>query len=148
MVPETIHTAPIDLRILSEGLFQPVVHLNLKRHLSGLVSGTAIFINKELNGPLNLSFKVVGSYLNDLHLTSVSVQLKGYKLLDHEQNPCLHLNLEMNPEWTTGICNYHYHNEINKTVRKATVSSILFAKPPSKKAFNITDLIRKNHYAL
>lgn len=148
MITEPVHTEPINLRILSEGLFQPVLHLNLTRDLSGKLSGTAVITVKELNDPLNLSFVVVGSYQNELHDNNLTVQLKGYKLMDDEKNACLFLNLEMNQEWTTGICNYQHLHEHSKPVRNATVSSILFAKPPSKKPFSISDLTSKNHYAL
>ncbi|WP_316841781.1 DUF1842 domain-containing protein [Pedobacter gandavensis] len=148
MITEHIYGEPINLRILSEGLFQPVLHLNLQRHSSGTISGTAVITIKELTGPLNLSFKVVGSYQNQAHLANISIQLKGHKLLDTEQKPCLTVSLEMNAAYTTGICNYHYHGEINKNVRNATVSSILFATTPSKKAFGMADLSKKNHYAL
>ncbi|WP_316752482.1 DUF1842 domain-containing protein [Pedobacter gandavensis] len=148
MITEHLQTEPINLRILCDGLFQPVLHLNLQQHSSGSISGTAIITLKELTGPLNLSFKVLGSYQNHDHLASVSLQLKGHKLMDSEQNPCLFLNLEMNTEYTTGICNYHYHSEVNKYVRNATVSSILFATTPSKKLFSVSDLPQNNHYAL
>lgn len=148
MIAEPIHNEPINLRILSEGLFQPVLHLNLQQQKKGIISGTATITIKELTGPLNLSFKVVGNYQNQAQLANVSIQLKGYKLMDSEQNPCLFLNLEMNPEYTTGICNYQYHSEISKNVRNATVSSILFATTPSKKLFSVSDLPQKNHYAL
>lgn len=146
MIAEPVPTEPLNLRILSEGLFQPVLHLNLQHQASGRISGTAIITIKELTGPLNLSFKVVGNYQNQL--ANVSIQLKGYKLMDTTQNPCLFLNLEMNPEYTTGICNYQYHSEVSKNVSNATVSSILFATTPSKKLFSMADLPQNNHYAL
>ncbi|MCX2453431.1 DUF1842 domain-containing protein [Pedobacter sp. PLR] len=148
MITEHLQTEPINLRILSDGLFQPVLHLNLQQHCSGLISGTAIITLKELTGPLNLSFKVLGSYQNHARHASVSLQLKGHKLMDSEQNPCLFLNLEMNTAYTTGICNYHYHSEVNKYIRNATVSSILFATTPSKKLFSIADIPQNNQYAL
>lgn len=148
MITEPIHNEPINLRILCDGLFQPVLHLSLQPQASGMIFGTAVITIKELTGPLNLSFKVVGSYQTQSQHANVCIQLKGHKLMDSEQNPCLFLNLEMNTEYTTGICNYHYHSDINKYVRNATVSSILFATTPSKKLFSVSDLPQKNHYAL
>lgn len=148
MIIENHKTEPINLRILSEGLFQPVLHLNLQQQCSGTISGTAIITVKELTGPLNLSFKVSGNYQNQAINPNVSIQLIGHKLLDNDQNPCLFINLKMNEAYTTGICNYSYHNEINKKVRNATVSSIMFATTPSKKTFKVADLSKNNHYAL
>ncbi|WP_316821013.1 DUF1842 domain-containing protein [Pedobacter gandavensis] len=148
MITEQILTEPINLRVLSEGLFQPVLHLNLQQQPSGTISGTAIITVKEFTGPLNLSFKVFGNYQNDVINPNVSIQLRGYKLLDSDQSPCLFINLELNDAYTTGICNYSYQNEIHKKVSNATVSSIMFATTPSKKAFSVTDLSQNNHYAL
>lgn len=118
----------LNFRIISEGLFQPILQLTLTKNIPGTISGTANLILKELGRELNLCFKIYGIYKIIPHSSRIWVSLKGYKNNNNE----LSLEIEMNKEWTTGIANYQYHGQHTKIIRNATVSSELFVKTQFK----------------
>jgi hypothetical protein len=134
MLSKSIHTAAgsLNFRIISEGLFQPILQLSLTKITAGTLSGTANLIIKELGRESNLCFKIHGNYKTILHSTGILISLKGETLADKDNNNLFSLEMEMNEEWTTGVASYQYQVNPLKIIRNATVSSILFIRTEFK----------------
>lgn len=113
-------------RIISAGLFQPVVNLNLTRTCPNTVTGMANLTIRELGRELNIDFKISGSYSDIPNTNRVRVNLKGYPFKNQTTAHMLFLEMEMDKDWKTGIATYQYLNGTDKVIRNATVSSILF----------------------
>jgi hypothetical protein len=134
MLSPSVHTTTSNLnfRILSEGLFQPVLQLSLTKSGNGCLSGTATLIVKELGRESNLSFKIHGNYKTLLHSSGILINLKGDTFADKDNDELFSLEMEMNKEWSTGIANYQYQAKSVKIIRNATVSSVLFIRTDFK----------------
>lgn len=134
MLSKSIHTAAgnLNFRIISEGLFQPILQLSLTKSSAGSLSGTANLIIKELGRESNLCFKILGNYKTILHSSGILVSLKGGAFADKDNNQLFSLEMEMNNEWTTGIASYQYQENPARIIRNATVSSVLFIRTEFK----------------
>lgn len=134
MLSKSIHTAAgnLNFRIISEGLFQPILQLSLTKSSAGSLSGTANLIIKELGRESNLCFKIHGNYKTILHSSGILVSLKGGAFADKDNNQLFSLEMEMNNEWTTGIASYQYQENPARIIRNATVSSVLFIRTEFK----------------
>ncbi|RQO73901.1 hypothetical protein DBR43_00385 [Pedobacter sp. KBW06] len=134
MLSKSIHAAngSLNFRILSEGLFQPILQLSLTKNSAGSLSGTANLTIKELGRESNLSFKIHGTYKPLLHSTGILISLKGNAFADKGNDDLFSLEMEMNNEWTTGIASYQYQANPAKIIRNATVSSVLFVRTEFK----------------
>ena len=121
-------TGSLNFRILSEGLFQPILQLSLTKSSNGSLSGTANLVIKELGRESNLCFKIHGSYKPLQHSSGILINLKGDTFADKDNDDQFSLEMEMNNEWTTGIASYQYQAKPAKIIRNATVSSVLFVR--------------------
>ncbi|WP_342332418.1 hypothetical protein [Pedobacter sp. FW305-3-2-15-E-R2A2] len=130
MVSKSIHTAAgsLNFRIISEGLFQPILQLSLTKSSAGSLSGTANLIIKELGRESNLCFKIHGNYKTLPNSPGILISLKGDTFADKDNDDLFSLEMEMNTEWTTGIASYQYQAKPAKIIRNATVSSVLFIR--------------------
>lgn len=134
MLSPSVHTTAdsLNFRILSDGLFQPVLQLSLTKGCNGCLSGTANLIIKELGGESGFRFKIHGNYKTLLHSSGVLINLKGDAFADKNNDELFSLEMEMNKEWSTGIANYQYQAKSVKIIRNATVSSVLFIRTEFK----------------
>lgn len=126
--PTHTATCSLNFRVLSEGLFQPILQLSLSKSSTGFISGTANPIIKELGRESSLSFKIHGNYKSLKNSSRIVVSLKGDAYADKDNNDLFSLEMEMNEEWTTGIASYQYQANPAKIIRNATVSSVLFIR--------------------
>lgn len=134
MLSKSIHTATgsLNFRIISEGLFQPILQLSLTKNSAGSLSGTANLIIKELGRESNLCFNIHGNYKSIAHAPGILISLKGDTFADKDNNHLFSLEMEMNSEWTTGIASYQYQANPARIIRNATVSSVLFIRTEFK----------------
>ncbi|SHG45011.1 DUF1842 domain-containing protein [Pedobacter caeni] len=134
MLPVSDHlpTDSLNLRIISEGLFQPILQLNLTKNSSGNLCGIANLTLKELGRVSDFCFRVHGNYKTIPHSTRILVKLKGDISIHKTSKNQLSIDMEMDKEWTTGIATYQYQIRAANIIRNATVSSVLFTQTQFK----------------
>lgn len=125
-------TDSLNLRIISEGLFQPILQLNLTKNSPGNLCGIANLTLKELGRASDFCFRVNGNYKTIPHSTRISINLKGDIAIHKTSKSQLSIEMEMDKEWTTGIATYQYQIRAVNIIRNATVSSVLFAQTQFK----------------
>lgn len=119
--------ALLHYRIISSGLFQPILQLSLVKKAGNTVTGTAELIIKESGREFRQHYTIRGNYHPVSENRPVQLQIWGHDAQHEDADHGLLLEMEMNEDWATGIAQYQCPGKCNKTIRKATVSSILFA---------------------
>lgn len=119
-------SSPLDYRIISAGLFQPILSLSITRNTSRSITGLADLTMRSLGQQITLNFKIIGNYTIDQQTHKISLRLRGFPTSTQKTDCGLYIEMEMDAEWNTGIATYHYLTAENKIIKNATVYSILF----------------------